>query len=1147
MLSNVSVQDTKPLARVEGTDATTTAVDDSPPRDDTPVKAFESAPRDASSSPATAATAAAEDEAAADMELVTSQLSSNLRQRLSRGVHYHNHQQHQRTSSGNTGNTSRDEDALIDVAPDSTSSATTSLQWRRNNPYATSPAKSLQLDDTASPFFKTMVSPATPGGPMHSPPQVTVVCHANSTRVSRTTSIVKAGDATRISRTTSMKTGENSVLYSPQLPQSTSSLPGSERVSRQTSMVKGNESIVFPMQNLRFAISQPSSTRVSRTTSMVKSGNPNNDSTSMFSPLLQHPQQAAHTPQQQQQQVPSMSPLLNVSPHSSQNNLLSPNAFLTGAECQPHSPSNQRVCSSTAEGSLTSTPAFAHNSPFRFSALACGAMMPPYTRAELFSSEPIDYDGENSNSYHNDTNGGVYEEETYRSNYHCISRSGVADHAQAVDSQRMCRPSFTCHYQQQQQQPQYSASGSQQKGCVGGGRLSMQLENNDDAAGAAVPIFTALSGYGHALVSPSAAAAASYDLSPHKHHYQSHYYHASGGAGGAEQPREEDDKDDEDEEEELAPSATAVFTESPALHSAPRRASVEDEKVQPHRQRSPPHFPPPLGVTGVVEETEDGEDNDAGSQQQQQQAGTEPAPNPLLSTQPPRSASTPQARDQDLPASACSASAAGGEAGSAAAFSASELTAALEAALQRGADNDDRGDNDKEVWCPAGSQFSVYDAGMREHYVIPSAKVALTRGAVKYATLFERYGNQTRFRFQLCNRYLHNRCTCGLECQYIHSHVVSESTHVHLNENSITAMGVKQMNAEELAGGRNTLGYKTMDCGMVFAVFPPNQLNSAPQLIPSEMILETEGAVQTYRALGGGADHASEKGGPSQTFTQPPYPVMADGSVAVPIVRPRHCAHFQFKRMCNLGAACHFIHSLIPFVQGVVNQPPLPYPLSPSSLDGRSAGFVLSKLPTGNVDGGVNVSFTMTAGGSNSSNDSAGMNTSAMAGPLSSTAPSQQQQQWTQPTTALCHTDPSMVPMGEVSAPMSAIFTPHYSHGITEKVPVAGSSTVTAYGANPSNAAYGAGWGHAAYAANCGHPYGMPTTGGPMGPMGHVGVPADGFPQPTPEQQQQSQGVLTSAFHPSAQLPPQAYATCSNPALQAPPQHAWPVMGNQYY
>ncbi|KAG5512093.1 hypothetical protein JKF63_07557 [Porcisia hertigi] len=290
-------------------------------------------------------------------------------------------------------------------------------------------------------------------------------------------------------------------------------------------------------------------------------------------------------------------------------------------------------------------------------------------------------------------------------------------------------------------------------------------------------------------------------------------------------------------------------------------------------------------------------------------------------------------------------------------FTVAQLTEMLEAHLARAPHGGDGGaaETSDEVRCPAGSQFSVYDSGMRQHYLINSEQVAVTRGAIKYVALNERYGNQTRFRFQLCNRYLHHRCTSAAECQYIHSLVVSTATQVHMNENSITTCGVRQMNPYELAGGRNTLDYSTIAAGIIFAVYPPNQLNSPPQFILSEHILQTEGAVQAYGAVVGGAAAAAAAGGGGAAAGGGGGGGATAGNEST-IVRPRHCAHFQFKRMCNLGTSCHFIHSLIPFVQGIVNQPPLPPNVELNTLKTSVYGFVLRP-------GGIGGS-----GGSSSSN-----------------------------------------------------------------------------------------------------------------------------------------------------------------------------------
>jgi hypothetical protein len=206
----------------------------------------------------------------------------------------------------------------------------------------------------------------------------------------------------------------------------------------------------------------------------------------------------------------------------------------------------------------------------------------------------------------------------------------------------------------------------------------------------------------------------------------------------------------------------------------------------------------------------------------------------------------------------------------------------------------------RTVACPAGWTFSVYDSEMSQHYAIESQDVWLTQGAVKYVDFFQKYGSQTRFRFQLCKRFLSGSCLNGTGCQYIHSGVLSNSTHVHVNENSATSAATGFLTPDMIAGGINKLGYRTIPPGVVFPVFPPNSASATPQMIPSEKILVTTGAQNVFNVL-------SSRGGDISSCTN---------------MKPRHCAHFQFKRMCNLGSDCNFVHSLIPYIQGIVNNPP---------------------------------------------------------------------------------------------------------------------------------------------------------------------------------------------------------------------------------
>lgn len=883
---------------------------------------------------------------------VTSQLSSNLRQRLSRGIT----QRSARTDD-------EDEEGSGEVAPGSATSSTTATQWHRHNPYATSPAQSQPAEDCATPQSSHFRSAS---GVLRSPPQVTVHMHTSSNRVSRTTSMVKTADT--------------SLVYSPQMAHNQSSLPGSTRVSRQTSMMKGNESIGFATPQLRFAPSQSCSAAVSRTTSMV-TGGPHN-STIGYNymedsiPILSQPSMQPHP--QQQQQVSVVSPLLRMSPHTSQPNLFAPSSFSTEDR---------------------------HSSPMQ-----------------------------------------------YR------THSGMM------------------------QQQQDGSSGDSGVPYTPGNLLHFRAtpEGGDDAA----PIVSIRTSLTHSVGGSQPAAAHSVSR---QHLQQPERQRAA--------PRSQDDL-------EVTRGGMQGYTSSLA-HSSPYTPQAGQGNFDFHHQTSPPSSSIDSGEADALQASptaayvppEDSEGEEGGGEEEDgPQINLDHLPNELGSTQPPR---PPQERAA-TPSNA-SAAAAGAESS----FTVAEMTSALEAARARTkAEAAAAG----EVWCPAGSLFSVYDAGMKEHYNIPSEKVALTRGAIKYVSLFERYGNQTRFRFQLCNRYLHNRCSCGTECQYIHSQVVSGSTQVHMNENSITASGVRQMKQEELAGGRNTMNYPTVPSGMIFAVFPPNQLNSSPQLIPSELILITEGALQTQRALAALAEDARSSAAGSQVHGG------GSGGAEVPIVRPRHCAHFQFKRMCNLGASCHFIHSLIPFVQGMVNQPPLPFTIQPSVLDERSAGFVIPKRVSGDAQ---------------SSDGGAPTGSGGILSPLQGTLT---QQTWPQQLPSAYMPEASLLPMGDAPASMNSMYAAPYAQG---KLPLPnGASMAGASGAGVAYTQWGGG-----FPQNF-TPYGVSSVGA---------VPTYGLPSTfaPPQQPQAPQMFMTDAvggFRPMMQQ--QSYGAYANSAIAPQP---WPPAAAPYF
>lgn len=314
----------------------------------------------------------------------------------------------------------------------------------------------------------------------------------------------------------------------------------------------------------------------------------------------------------------------------------------------------------------------------------------------------------------------------------------------------------------------------------------------------------------------------------------------------------------------------------------------------------------------------------------------------------------------------------------------------------------------------------------------------------------------------------------------------------------------------------------------------------------------------------------------SQPQQLQPHAITAGGNIDVPIVRPRHCAHFQFKRMCNLGSTCHFIHSLIPFVQGMVNQPPLPAAVSAAALDERSAGFVLSRVQqdrervADGSRGSAAVPIAVAGAHGNHSNknnndggQSGGNGQSAMTAPLPNLAAGQQP--WTQPS-MYAQPNPAVLPMGDGAASMQAVFPGNYPQNPSAKASMRTANTAM-YGADAVNAGY-ANWATPGFAAN-GQPYGVANLAGAMNPMAHFGMPS-GYPpqqmsgqqqQQQFQQQQQQRAFMESGmggFHPAGQLPPQSYAAYANPALQpqaTPPQqqqqqqqpHPWPAMGNPFF
>jgi len=168
---------------------------------------------------------------------------------------------------------------------------------------------------------------------------------------------------------------------------------------------------------------------------------------------------------------------------------------------------------------------------------------------------------------------------------------------------------------------------------------------------------------------------------------------------------------------------------------------------------------------------------------------------------------------------------------------------------------------------PEGWKFNVYDGRLTCYFEIPSELVAPTHGAIRYIEHYNEVGPYSRFRFQICHNYACGKCTKGFNCTYIHAQQLPQSNVIHVN---------------------GMLAYETLPPGMSMFVHVPGS-NGAPQLIPSEYILCTAGSRKLFEdALNGDATR---------------------------INRPQHCAHYQFKKVCNRGTACSFIHSLIPAQQ----------------------------------------------------------------------------------------------------------------------------------------------------------------------------------------------------------------------------------------
>jgi hypothetical protein len=165
---------------------------------------------------------------------------------------------------------------------------------------------------------------------------------------------------------------------------------------------------------------------------------------------------------------------------------------------------------------------------------------------------------------------------------------------------------------------------------------------------------------------------------------------------------------------------------------------------------------------------------------------------------------------------------------------------------------------------PAGFTVKTYDRGLTGFFEVPSEWVVPTHGSIRFIEHYNEVGPYSRFRFQLCHSFLSGRCTRGFDCTYIHAAQLPVPQEIHVQGVDI---------------------YERLPAGVTFFIHIPSALKK-PQMIPSEYIIRTEGSDRLFTDIVEGRRRSMN--------------------------RPQHCAHFQFKKVCNLGANCSFIHSLVP-------------------------------------------------------------------------------------------------------------------------------------------------------------------------------------------------------------------------------------------
>jgi len=164
---------------------------------------------------------------------------------------------------------------------------------------------------------------------------------------------------------------------------------------------------------------------------------------------------------------------------------------------------------------------------------------------------------------------------------------------------------------------------------------------------------------------------------------------------------------------------------------------------------------------------------------------------------------------------------------------------------------------------PRGFSVNVYDGRLINYFEVPSEWVVPTMGGLRYIDHFNETGPYSRFRFQLCQNYLSARCKKGFTCSYVHAKRLPPAHAIHV---------------------QGADSYERLPAGLSLIVPTPGSTDK-PQLIPSQFIIRTVGAERLF------ADVIENHHGTS--------------------VHPQHCAHFLFKKLCNRGPECAFIHALM--------------------------------------------------------------------------------------------------------------------------------------------------------------------------------------------------------------------------------------------